>query len=416
MDSVRGRARLTPSGATGRTGTVITSPSAVRWRSRLGLRRVGLTGARVLSSRTGDRDGDVALTLALPDRSTAVLRVSGPDAAAVERGLTGVALPTAVDQPVTDVRVPRSWGAIGAVALGGLWMLAVGCLFLTGYWTTVTVTGGAGDGFCDIVWEDPAGQPRRGESDCYDEPAGSRFEVRVSGWPAAGEPTLVETYVGIGLVVGLPPFLLGSGRLLQLARRRRQELHDGTSTALHARGEEVADERTVRALDRERRWAWLVTGVGALGVGLVLTVMIVEIEADADLRAVGVTTVGTVVEVEPDTGIDAGSASVRFTVDGVTRARDVTLGGYADDYVAGDVVDVVYDPVAPDRFIIDDALYGPTWTGWLLIPSLLLAVAAPFGVARVLRVGRARRHLACTGKVPPRRDSGADGVTGLLDW
>jgi Protein of unknown function (DUF3592) len=321
-------------------------------------------------------------------------------------------------QAATQVgtRVPRGWGALIAVAAGGLWMLFVGCIFVTGYWATVTVTGGAGDGFCDVVWEDPAGGLRDGESDCYDEPAGSRFEVRVSGWPDAGEPTLVGTYVGMGLVFGLPPFLLGGGRLLQLARRRRQELHDGTATARHAHAEEVADERTVQALEQERRWAWLVTGVGALGVGLVLTVMVVEIRADDDLRAVGVTTVGTVLEVEPDTGRHPGSASVRFTAEEVTRAREVTLGGYADDYVAGDEVDVVYDPAAPDRFIIDDAMYGPAWTGWLLIPSLLLAAAAPFGVARVLRVGRARRHLVRTGRVPARRDSGADWTSGLLDW
>ena len=335
----------------------------------------------------------------------------------MERVATGgPTLPGATEKPSYGTRVPRGWGAITAVAVSGLWMLFVGCIFVTGYWATVTVTGGAGDGFCDVVWEDPAGQARSGESDCYDEPAGSRVDVRVSGWPDADEPTLVGTYVGMGLLFGLPPFLLGGGRLLQLARRRRQDLHDGMSTARHDRASQLADERTIRALDQERRWAWLVTGVGTLGVGLVLTVMIVEIEADDELRAVGVTTVGTVLEVDPDTGMNAGSASVRFTVDGVTRAREATLGGYADDYRAGDVVDVVYDPAAPDRFIIDDALYAPVWTGWLLIPALVLAVAAPFGVARVLRVGRARRHLARTGQVPARRDSGADGVTGLLDW
>jgi hypothetical protein len=359
----------------------------------------------------------VALHLALPDRSTAELRLSHADAAAVQRSRAGALVTGEVGERPAGRDVPRGWGAIGVMAVGVLFMLFVGCLFLTGYWTTVTVTGGAGDGFCDVVWEDPAGRPHSGESDCYDEPLGSRFEARVSGWPDAGEPTLVDTYLGMGLLFGLPPFLLGGGRLLQLARRRRRlpGLPGETSMARHARGAEVADERTVRALRRERRWAWFLTGVGAIGVGLVLTVMVVEIDADDDLRAVGVTTVGTVLEVEPDTWSDPGSASVRFTADGVTRARDVTLGGYADDYVEGDDVSVVYDPAEPDRFIVDDALYGPPWTGWLLVPSLFLAAAAPFGVAHGLRVRRARRQLARTGRVPPRQDSGADWVTGLLD-
>src|SRR4029453_6873358 len=114
------------------------------------------------------------------------------------------------------------WWAICLLTVGGLWMLFVGCQFLTGYWATVTVTSGSGDGFCGGGWQAPAGQRPSGESDCYDQPAGDRFEVRVSGWPDAGDPALAETYVGVGLLIGLPPLIVGGGRLLQLAWRRRR--------------------------------------------------------------------------------------------------------------------------------------------------------------------------------------------------
>ena len=65
----------------------------------------------------------------------------------------------------------------------------VGCLYLDpGTRATVTVTGGADIGSRDVVWEDPSGNLRSGESDCYDEPPGHRFEVRVSGWPMPVSP------------------------------------------------------------------------------------------------------------------------------------------------------------------------------------------------------------------------------------
>ncbi|UOX99857.1 DUF3592 domain-containing protein [Blastococcus sp. PRF04-17] len=281
----------------------------------------------------------------------------------------------------------RPWWAIGFLTLGSLWMLLVGCLFLTGYWATVTVTDGAGAGFCDVVWEDPSGRRLSGESDCHDEPPGSRFEVRVSGWPDAGEPTLTGTYVGMGLAVGLPPSILGGGRLVQLAWRRRlrsaPELE--TRTALEGFGRALEDPRTATAMRQARRRAWALAGLGAVGIGGVVVAFSVDIGADDELRRTGVTTVGTVEWVEPDSKWSDGAASVRFTAGGSTESRDVTLGGFAADYVAGDVVDVWYDPADPDRFIIDDALYGPDWTGWVLVPALVLALLAPFGFVRLTR-------------------------------
>lgn len=274
-------------------------------------------------------------------------------------------------------------------------MLFVGCLYVTGYPATATVTGGEGNGFCDVVWEDPSGRLLSGESDCYDEPPGSRFEIRVSGWPNPGEPTLLETYVGMGLLLGLPPVALGAGRLVQLAWRRRlpPAPHLETPIAPEGSGGALADQRTVAALARVRRRAWLLAGAGIVGTCVLVGAFVTEIEADEDLRDVGVTTVGTVVQVEPDTEWSAGVAAVRFTADGNTGIRRVTLGGYADDYVEGDVVDVVYDPADPDRFIVDDALYGPEWTGWVIAPSFGLTLVAPFGVLRVAGVRRMRRLL-----------------------
>jgi Protein of unknown function (DUF3592) len=250
-------------------------------------------------------------------------------------------------------------------------MLFSGCLYVTGYSATATVTGGAGNSSCDVVWEDPSGRRLSGESDCYDEPQGSRFEVRVSGWPDAG-------------------------RLLLLAWRRRTPplSYLATTLAPNGSGGALADPRTAAALRPVRRRAWVLAGLGAAGIGGVVLTASVEIGADDELRRAGVTTVGTVVEIDPDSLWDAGSASVRFTADGDARSRPVTLGGYADGYVEGDVVDVVYDPADPGRFIIDDALYGPDWTGWVLLPALVLALLAPFGFARLIRYRDMRRLLA----------------------
>ena len=289
----------------------------------------------------------------------------------------------------------RPWWAIGGLTLGGLWLLFVGCLFVTGYWATVTVTGGAGDGWCAVVWEDPSGHVLDGEGECSDEPPGSRFEVRVSGWPDPGEPTLPETYVGLGLFLGAPLVAVSAGRLVHLARRRRRPMPQLATAAVPEGGAgALSDQRTAAALTGARRRAWTLVGLGAVGACAVVALAAIEIEADEDLRAVGVTTVGTVLRVDPDGRWSSGGASVRFTAHGVTRARDVTLGGYADDYVEGQGVDVVYDPSDPDRFIIDDALYGPGWTGWALVPSLLVAfLAGPFGISRVSTTARTRQLL-----------------------
>jgi hypothetical protein len=88
------------------------------------------------------------------------------------------------------------------------------------------------------------------------------------------------------------------------------------------------------------------------------------------------------------------------------------LGDYANAYAEGDVVDVVYDPSDPDRFTIDDALYGFDWTGWVLAPSLLLALVAPFGALRVMRARHMRRLLATRTWAPVR----AEVIDSVYRW
>ena len=73
------------------------------------------------------------------------------------------------------------------------------------------------------------------------------------------------------------------------------------------------------------------------------------------------TTVGTVERVDPDGMLRPGGASVRFTADGDTRARYLTLGRLRRRRW-GQIGDVVYDPSESDRFIVDDVLYGPDRT------------------------------------------------------
>lgn len=55
---------------------------------------------------------------------------------------------------------------------------------------------------------------------------------------------------------------------------------------------------------------------------------------------------------------------MRFTAGGETAARSVSLGAYADEYVEGQTVTVVYDLSAPERFTIDDVPYEPEWIWW----------------------------------------------------
>ncbi|MGY1751897.1 DUF3592 domain-containing protein [Blastococcus sp. SYSU D01042] len=363
--------------------------------------------------------GDAELLLRSDDGTAVRLRAAEAEGAATARALTGR------DAPGLDpwrARDPgRVWWAAACLVVATLWVGLWTAIALDGYTATADVLRSDGGWTCTVTWRDLNGVRQQDDSDCFGEPVGSSIDILVPYGDFQGLVTTRSTTLLVGAVGAAPLLAVGAIRLLVVARRRR------TNAALHRMAREAvpasdghsvvpAAPETFRAMTRERRWAWLLVGLGAVGIVLVLAVAAIEITADEELRAVGITTVGTVMAVKPDEWWDAGAASVRFSADGVTRAREVILGGYADDYAAGDVVDVVYDPAAPERFIIDDALYGPDWTGWALLPALLLALMTPFGISRLVRVGRARRQFARTGTVPRRKDSGADWTTGLLDW
>ena len=306
-----------------------------------------------------------------------------------------------------DVEVrPRRWWAIGLVVLGVLWALYSACLFATGYSATATVIT-SDDGFCAAVWQDESGQTARGEVECDDDRPGTRLDVRVTGWPDAGDPTQPSTYVGIALLFGLPPVAVGGGRLLYLAvvsRRARLPALPGTPPATpDGAGAALAAGPTAAAIRRSTRVARAVMAIGVVGTCAVIAVFFIETEADATLRENGVTTVGTVQHVDPDGAWSPGGALVRFTADGESRTSYVGLGGYADDYAGGETVTVVYDPGAPDRFIIDDALYAPGWTEWPLRVALVAALVGGLpGILLTRARGRARRLLATRAWRPVR--------------
>jgi hypothetical protein len=269
-------------------------------------------------------------------------------------------------------------------------------VYLTGYTATVTVTGGDGDGFCDVVWQDPAGATLRGESDCYDEPVGSRFDVRVTGWVDAGDPTLTETYVGIALLFSLPLAAAG-GMVLLLSRRQRVVTTPELATPpAFADGHDaaVSVERTSAAVTRDSRRAWAVLAVGIAGVGALAWLITVSAADDADLREKGITTLGTVMDVYPDERFSPGGAAVRFTGGGDDEVRYVYLGSDSYDYVEGQEVTVLYDRFDPALFTIDDVSYEPTWTAWPLRAAILFSVLGGLlGVAEVRRCSRMRRLL-----------------------
>ena len=338
------------------------------------------------------------------------------------------------------VRSRRPWWALARIALGVLWMLLQACLYVTGYPATATVTGEQRDGFCDVVWHDPSGVILHGESHCHGEPVGSRFPVRVSGWPDAGEPAPTEDYVGMSLVLGLP--LAGVGGIGLLRRRPRQdagpeparrtepELATRTTTE-GAPDAAVSDRRTAAGLVRAARRVWAAVAVAVVAGAALLGLFRMSVAGDTDLRNTGVTTVGTIVRVDPGGKWDPGGAAVRFTAGGDTSARYVSLGSYADEYEEGQTVDVVYDLSDPERFSIDEVGYEPRWMSWAIGAALTVTAAAGItGLQWASAHRRARRLLRTHTWTPVRvqvhpddrslRFTTADGASwtslGDSDW
>ena len=201
---------------------------------------------------------------------------------------------------------------MGLLALGGLWMAYVACLYLTGHSVTATVTGRDADGFCDVVWQDGSGVERSGEGECYDdEPIGSSLAVRVSGWPDPGDPDVPNAYLSVALVGGLPLVAAGVAGLRYQARRVAPAPELATPTASEA-GLPAAGsvQRTAVALVRAGRRGWGLLASGLLGVGTAVALVAVVDAADADLRDCGVTTIGTILSVDPG-GVGSTSAKRR---------------------------------------------------------------------------------------------------------
>jgi hypothetical protein len=218
------RARLAMPGRRSRAGHVALGQGHAVWTARLGDRRVGLAGASVLSTAIAtdhvSGPADIVLRLRLADGLVVALTLDEHDAAVLTVALPASPAVPPVEPPGAP-EVGRRWWAHLLLALSGLGVAYCVSMYVTGYTATVTVVGGDGEGFCDVVWEDPQGAERSGEADCYDEPAGTRFDVRVTGWPDPGDPTTPEMYVIIALLLGLPPALVGGVRLRQLHNRRK---------------------------------------------------------------------------------------------------------------------------------------------------------------------------------------------------
>jgi hypothetical protein len=367
------------------------SSTGLTWR-RLG-EELDLGGATILSSSLslGGDAGQAELLLGLRDGERVRLRLPEPQAIELARTLADRRAPAdevdAVAAPARRRGPPRGRFAFAILVLGVLYLGCYGLMTATGYPATATVTGGDGEGFCDVTWEDSAGRPQSGETDCSDEPAGTTFDVLVSGWPFPGSPGTPGEIVFEALVVGLPVCGLAGGRLLYLRRRASRCAGHGPAGQPYVAAAEASS--TAWALRRESRrtWAALVVGVICLA-GFVVAVTVVE-DRNTELRQSGGQTVGTVAELHPDSKYTSGRAVVRYTTDGDEWLEPVDLGANADNYTEGQKVTVFYDPTDPARMTIDDEDNQASWT---VLPMILamLAGLGMIGLAIVRTIRRAR--------------------------
>ena len=306
----------------------------------------------------------------------------------------------------------RPWWALVSIALGVLWMLFCACLYVTGYTATATVTGSTGDGFCRVDWEDLSGSPHSHEVECEGRGIGDRLDVRVTGWPDAGEPTPPSAFLGMGVLLGLPLVAAGGARLLHLRRWGPgvPVPYLATPEALPGGHDAASLDRTGAALTRSARRAGGLLGLASLAACAAAVLLVVLEREDRELRDTGITTVGTILRVDPDSRFDPGGAAVEFTAGGTTRARYAWLGDAAYDYVDGQVVDVVYDRLDPDRFAVDDVAYGTGWAYWPAIAAAVAAVTAgPCGLAVLGTHRRIRRLLRQRAWTPTRVRVLSDG-------
>ena len=206
-----------------RTGVLLLSGTRAVWRSSRGDETVEVTGSRVLAAREARqrkaRPDDVLLQLSLPGARPARMLLNEHDA------------PTLVDvlgrsEPPPPGAVLHSFGpprpsrwAVTCLVLAGIWAAAWVLLVVGGETVSATVTGGDGEGTCDVSWSD-GGTQRSGQVDCNDEPVGTPRTVWLLGWPITGEPMdpgwTTGSVLGLGAAVALP----GAVSILRSRRSR----------------------------------------------------------------------------------------------------------------------------------------------------------------------------------------------------
>lgn len=389
--------RLSVSDGPQRRGRLRLSASRAVWRS--GLRApVDLSGAVLLGAamrRVRHRRGDGELRLLLGNGTSALLELPEAQAAATARMLTGRDVP---GLDASRIRPAGStWWAVACLAVSGLWMALMAVTAFDGYSAAATVVRSGGGWTCTVTWVDPNGARQSDESDCFDEPVGSSLQIQVPWGDFRGAVTTRPMLGFVALAGATPLAAVGALRLRVLARRRRTSsalirmMADQAAATAAAGGPASSVAGTHTALIRLRRRAWGVLALGTVALVAVSSLFMIMDAADRDLRARGVTTVGTVVTVHPDRKWSPGGADVRFQGSGDVATRYVRLGSDADGYDAGQRVDVLYDPAAPDRFTIDDISYEPPWTTW---PSLISLGVAMFGMPTGIWMVRVRRTTA----------------------
>lgn len=190
--TARTRARL--GRETGRlaAGRLLLTASTVRWQPRRGGPVVDLTGAEVLSAVAEPglrqaRPDDVLLRLGRGGGGPVRLLLHEGDGALVVR-LLGQG--EASTEPLVLPELPAArgpWWSWAVLALAGLWLAGWAWLVLGGDTVRATVTGGDGEGYCDVRWTDGDGRVQTAEVDCADEAAGSPRTVWTLARPFRGE-------------------------------------------------------------------------------------------------------------------------------------------------------------------------------------------------------------------------------------
>jgi len=150
---------------------------------------------------------------------------------------------------------------------------------------------------------------------------------------------------------------------------------------------------TAASLRRLTVLAWVVMAVGLAGVAGIVAGLVAADRADTDLRATGVTVSGTIVHVDADDRYDPGGAEVVYRDATGGHTAYVRLDDHADEFTAGQDVEVVYDPADADRITIDDVPWTPRAADAVQGLSIVPAVVGLLGGPLLLQVRSRTRRL-----------------------